>query len=177
MPFAIELGLDPVSAAIVQETRQQLTADALRLVLEPHRAGPHVTLATCARLDVAACRQELAELAASSPPPAVHFASLGVFPADRSVVFLAPVVTDDLLLLHRRFHERFRAYAEDSGTLYLPGQWVPHCTLAERIERAAVPQVIAICQRLPLPLSARLDTIGILEFPSLRRHATLPFTG
>jgi len=51
---------------------------------------------------------------------------------------------------------------------YRPDNWVPHCTLAERIPASLLPDVIAIARRLPLPLAGQVDTVQLAEFPAAR---------
>jgi len=47
------------------------------------------------------------------------------------VVFLAPVVTAELLEIHRSFHEGLEARYILSDSYYLPERWVPHCTISQ----------------------------------------------
>lgn len=178
MPFGVELYLDPVSAATVQHMWGQL-ADVLALPprtdsTAAEQARPHITLGICQDLDVEVCERSLADFAATMSALVVHFASIGVFATDPAHVFLAPIVTDDVLTVHRRFHERFRAFALNPGEHYLPGQWVPHCTLAEAIAQTEVPRAVDACQQMALPFRARMEEMGLLEFPARHRHAVFP---
>ena len=50
------------------------------------------------------------------------------------MVFLAPVVTRELLELHIRLHRMPPVVAGTRREYYLPGRWVPHCTIAEGLE-------------------------------------------
>jgi 2'-5' RNA ligase len=177
MPFAVELFLDPTSASTVRRLWRDLAeadtapappADAMIAA----GARPHITLGACERLDVAACETYLAGFAATTPAPTVGFASLGVFPTEPMVVFLAPVVTADLLAIHDGFHRWFRELAGEPWGHYLPGRWVPHCTLALDLPLTAVPAVAERCLRAPLPSEARLLEVGLVEFEPFRslRH-------
>jgi len=169
MPFAVELFLDSASAAVVRRLWRDLAAadPAGAWRVDPVLAGgarPHVTLGVCDRLDVAACEDFLAGFAAGIPAPVVSLASLGVFATDLAVVFLAPVVTTELLALHDRFHLEFRELAGGPWAHYLPGQWVPHCTVALGVPRSAVGETVVRCLSVRLPIPGRLEEVGLVEF-------------
>ena len=50
-------------------------------------------------------------------------------PLPKNVLFLAAVVSPALLALHRDWHDRAAAFSSVCRPHYLPGRWVPHCTL------------------------------------------------
>src|SRR5438093_10893598 len=109
MPFAIELALDPESAAVVRRAWREL-ADAGIEYMAASGAGPHVSLGIWESLDRDRAEAELVRFAAETPPIRVRFASVGLFP--RVAVFLAPTVTTALLELHAGFHRRFDRLGE-----------------------------------------------------------------
>ena len=61
---------------------------------------------------------------------ALSFASVGSFPGSKGVAFLAPVMTAELAAVHERFHAELAAFGSGAWPHYLPGRWVPHCTIA-----------------------------------------------
>lgn len=164
MSFAIEMSLDPVSAETVRRVWRDLAVSGVTPGMHQSGARPHVTLGVCDRLDVEGCSRFLADFAAANPAPMVRFSSIGIFATDPAAVFLAPVVTADLLALHNRFHEWFREVAGDPWAYYLPGQWVPHCTLAMELPLAGVPRAVDVCRAVRLPLDGRLEEVGVVEF-------------
>ena len=104
------------------------------------------------------------------------FASLGVFfnGAD-GIVFLAPVVTHELLSIHGAFHAAFAHYAVAELDYYLPGNWVPHCTLALNVPRDRVPAVVDASSRLAgLPLRGRFESMGLFQFQPAKDIYTAP---
>jgi 2'-5' RNA ligase len=175
MPFAVEMMLDDVSADVVRYTWRDLAALGIAPWSHESGARPHVTLGVCEKVDQSACARFLADFAAEHPAPAVRFSSIGVFASDPAVVFLAPVVTADLLGLHMRFHDRFRELATDPWAYYLPGQWVPHCTLAMECPVALIPKAVDICRAVSLPLDGRLEAVGIVEFRPVVYRETFRF--
>jgi len=168
MRYVIMLTLDPASTATIERVEREIAdVHALHRPFDSE-VGPHVTLAACEKLDLSACVPLLAEWAGGIEDRRVRFESLGVFLLDSAVVFAAPVVTRALLAFHARVHHGLREIATELATPYLPDNWVPHCTLAERIPASLLPDVITIACGLPLPLAVQFDTLQIAEFPAAR---------
>ena len=175
MPFTVEMFLDPGSAALVRDVWQRLAAAGVPVAVQAAGARPHLTLAACERLRVESFEGFLQGFAATASAPAVSFASLGIFPTEPAVVFLAPVVTTDLIALHERLHRRLPEFADGLGDYYLPGRWVPHCTLGERVPGDSLPHTIDLCRCLSLPTNGRLEEVGLVEHRPLYRRAAFRF--
>ena len=175
MPFAVGVSLDPASAAVVGELIHDVLAVTGADLTHVSETSPHLTLAVAEEVEVPAVEQLLAEIAGSMPAPALTFSHLGVFLGDERVVFLASVVTAELIAFHLAFHRRFEAMARDQSPLYLPGRWVPHCTLARDLAPDAIPRAVGACGQLVLPHKARLSRIVLASFPApdVRRAVAL----
>jgi 2'-5' RNA ligase len=171
MPYAIELVLDPETAAVVQRAWREL-ADAGIEYMAASGARPHVSLGIWETLDHEAAEAELKRFAAETPPVSLTLASVGLFPG--VAVFLAPTVTAELLELHAGFHRRFGPLGRAPWDHYRPGIWVPHCTLAMELAPGRFSDALAIAARTPLPLEARLIEVGIVEFRPVKELMTCP---
>lgn len=143
--------------------------------------APHVTLALYENSDAANRAKITAvaqNIAAVFEAPTVRFASFGMFPGkEKTVLFLAPIVTSPLLEFHKKFHELSTREGLTGNGLYLPGEWVPHCTLDERTSDQDAEQMMSSAfGRLKgrMPLQARLDVVEVLEvgetIKSVARH-------
>ncbi|MHC4819653.1 MAG: 2'-5' RNA ligase family protein, partial [Planctomycetota bacterium] len=75
-------------------------------------------------------------------------------------------VTDDLLELHRRWH----AASPGSNEHYLPGRWVPHCTVGILLEGPALSEALEAA-RSALPIRGRFGELALITF---ERHALTP---
>jgi 2'-5' RNA ligase len=166
MPYAIELALDPESAAVVRRAWHEL-ANAGIEYMAASGARPHVSLGIWESLDRERAEAEVARFAAETSPVRVSFASVGLFP--RVAVFLAPTVTADLLELHAGFHRRLARFGAAPWAHYRPGVWVPHCTLAMDLGPDRFGDALAIADRVPLPLECRLVEVGIVEFRPVKQ--------
>ena len=94
---------------------------------------PHITIADYNELDVNLYIEKLKEFVAiQENMTAVTFPSVGTFPTN-GTIFLAPTITDELLRLHHSYHNYFKTFHDNLNSYYVPGKWVPHCTIANEL--------------------------------------------
>ncbi|MGT2862433.1 2'-5' RNA ligase family protein [Streptococcus gallinaceus] len=73
---------------------------------------------------------------------AVTFSSVGSF-LRSGTVYLSPVLSSELYQCHARVYERLTVSAD---SLYSPGKWIPHMTLANYLAEDELPAAFALCQ-------------------------------
>jgi 2'-5' RNA ligase len=168
--FAVELFFDPSGDAAVRRVWSELGGP----VLASATARPHITLAVYGRVEPEPFAAALADWAAAADPLDLRLASVGVFPGEARVIFLAPVVTAELLDLHNGFHAAFEGEGEEPWSHYRPGEWVPHCTLAMEIDPAALHRALDVAREAPLPIPVRLSAVGLVEFRPVVERAAIP---
>lgn len=166
MPFALELFFDPRC-----ETRLRRVIQVLRetqiggtVLISDVKARFHITLACCDDADEAKMCQVVEELAHATPTLPVILSSLGMFPSAETVLFLAPVVDQELLDVHRALFDRLPAFTSTPWKLYSPGRWVPHCTLAMKLPRDGVQKALDHLMQSAFPITGELVEIGVSEF-------------
>ncbi|WP_088322221.1 2'-5' RNA ligase family protein [Bacillus cereus] len=123
--YAIIATFDRVFTHKITELQNELT----NVIGTNQLAGvePHITLADYNELDVHLYTEKLGEFVAiQENMDAVTFPSNGT-------VFLAPTVIDELLKLHHSYHDYFKTFHDNPNSYYVPGKWVPHCTIANRL--------------------------------------------
>ncbi|MGG0723976.1 2'-5' RNA ligase family protein [Bacillus mycoides] len=126
--YAIIATFDRVFTYKIRELQSELT----NIIGTNQLAGvePHITLADYNELDVNLYTEKLEEFVAFQENiAAVTFPSVGNFPTNRTI-FLAPTITDELLRLHHSYHDYFKTFHDSPQSYYVPGKWVPHCTIA-----------------------------------------------
>jgi 2'-5' RNA ligase len=177
MPFAIQLFFDPASDAAVRRLWAELASAEVPFPLQDSGNRPHVSLAIYSELNTALCAGLLNSFAQTHSPFALTIASLGIFPGEQAVVFLAPIVSSSLLDLHRQVHQLL----QDTGTLpsayYLPGRWTPHCTLATRVSPQLLSQALAVGLAMSFPLPISIEEIGVIEYPPVKHLFSFRLTG
>jgi 2'-5' RNA ligase len=170
MPFAITMPLDAQSAPRVVALWRHL-ADAgcgdgmLRLGYTPH-----VTLAICPDdTPEPTLRAALTQIARTCAATSLTLASLGTFTGPPATLFLAPVVTAELLALHATTLATLAAV--EVSPHYRSGCWVPHVTLAE--ELPAPGTAIAALAEIGLPIPACVERVELVRFRPVRVLAAL----
>jgi hypothetical protein len=164
MAYGLELQLDPPTEATVWELRRTLAAAGLP-TLAATRECPHLSLVRFDTADPAAAGRALAAFAAGESPLDLVFPCLGVFTRPAAFVFLGPVVSVDLLAFHRRVHTWAAGTGPVHNDVYVPGRWVPHCSLTLPLTPAQLPTAVAACQAIPFPLVARGARLGMTHYP------------
>ncbi|MGH3905024.1 MAG: 2'-5' RNA ligase family protein [Pseudonocardiaceae bacterium] len=125
------------------------------------RFPPHVTFGAGASIPArarTAVRDELALLTL----PGVWLSTLATFPNANNVLMLAAVVDTELLAVHSAVHDALAGKVRQPSVLHLPGSWVPHCTLAERITPAQLSTGFARLHPVA-PVRATLGPIAVLD--------------
>jgi 2'-5' RNA ligase len=177
MGYAVELNLSRDGAARVVKVWESLAREGINSVMLDLGAQPHISLAVLEDLNPEALRGDLIRFAEVTPPLPVDLASAGTFPTTEGVVFLAPVVTQELLAVHSRFHSLLRERGIDSAEYYWPGKWVPHCTVAIDLAPDKLGAALEMCVQSEAFGTVELDEVSLIEFRPVREIYTFPLGG
>jgi len=163
MPYALQLYFDPSTDATVRQLWRRFEGAGIAGHLVETANRPHLTLVIYDDLDVVTAERELLLFVPTLAPFPVTFAHVGVFTQPSPVVFLAPVVTIDLLDLHQVTHERFAGFGTGPHPFYLPRRWTPHCTIALHVDRQTLPLSMEVTQEISLPMTGTVTELGIVR--------------
>src|ERR1700722_14365449 len=141
MPYAVTLRLDENAAGQVRRLRVDTAIDY----------APHLTLAVYP--DDSDIKDTVATLVAEGHAMPVAFAALGLFPGEGSVLWVAPVATEELL----RRHATLLGALPAAHPHYRPGAWVPHVTLAQHVPARRVATAVADLAAAWQPFSGSFD--------------------
>lgn len=170
MPYAVELRFDEDLARRVRALWRALVEIGAGSFGPGGEPVPHLSLAVYDdedEVDAAAASDLVAELAARGARSEIAFASLGVFPTEENVLFLAPVVTPTLLDLHAAYHAMAQHLGATCRPYYLPGRWVPHCTLSMQGSIAGVQDGLGHLAARWTPLCGTLRSVALIRVPPL----------
>jgi 2'-5' RNA ligase len=159
--FTVQLDLDAGTDAEIAAIADRLARvvpdlETVRQIGDVH----HVSLGVYDELPLDLVVPKLERFAERLTPLNLRLANVGIFPGD--VIFFGPVVTDELLKLHRRFHVAFARFSGSCWANYHPGVWVPHVTVALNVRRVAI--AVEQVMRDWKPVSAKLDALRLIEF-------------
>jgi 2'-5' RNA ligase len=169
MPFAIELFFEP---SFDQEVRQVWAGVSAQAAVENWMARkgsrPHLALAVFEEGDLEGLLAVLKDLAAASKPFEVRLESFGSFAGQEGVLFLAPVVTRDLLAAHQACQARIQGLVKGSWAYYNVDRLVFHCTANMGLDPEGLGRALAAARTAALPIIGQVASIGLVEFPEVR---------
>jgi 2'-5' RNA ligase len=159
MGFAVEMYFDERSTQIIQRIWQDIDSINLKL-----NASPHISLSLHENVDIELIKQILESFTSQHQKISINIPSISTFLAEEGILFLAPVVTEPLLNLHKEFHHLLKISGIESQYNYKPGNWVPHCTLDMELGKVDLQQKYMTCRDLEKMSDVTLESIGLVYF-------------
>ncbi len=172
MPFAVELFFDPDADRRVCDIWSELARAKVNSFMIDGHYRPHVTLGVLNEYVSPAFEHEFQRYTKGLKQFPLKLDCLGIFPRPEGVVYLGAVVTDQLLSIHREFQTRFANLMTGARPYYMPGNWIPHCTLAYGLAIEAIPSAVEISARVTLPVNTTVTEISLVEVPKHREVLT-----
>jgi 2'-5' RNA ligase len=159
---AIEMYFDDLADASVRKLWRALADAGLpSLATFTHRRHrPHVSLTVAGSLAGADLTHLRSVLRAHQPTLQPYV--LGTFPGSGGALFLGVPVTTELLAFHADVHAALAAQPVDHWPHYLPGNWVPHCTLAEGLGKDEASAAFGLVYGYE-PITATIASAGIKD--------------
>ncbi|MFC2074951.1 2'-5' RNA ligase family protein [Bdellovibrionota bacterium] len=179
MLFAVELYFDNSSKESFLDLWKVISNNGLQTINDGI-SQPHITLGVWNTLDSIKAREQLVSFAKSITPFDVDFASIGIFTADKqnpnngSVLYLAPVVTQELLETHKNFHDRNPSFGQGPWEHYSPGSWVPHSTIGLELNQKQLVESLKICLDFKFQIKVKVESIGLIEYQPAKLHCQIP---
>lgn len=129
--FGVILKFDKNSSNRISEIQSSLTEvedeDQFQIYDIFYGVGPHITFALYDDVELPVIVDAIQNTFQNTTQIPINFASIALFPG--SVLYLAPCVTIELLKLHNLFHKNAASLTRTCNSHYLPGAWIPHCSL------------------------------------------------
>ncbi len=173
MPFAVEMFFDEKADKIIRNVWTDLARAKITSSMIDGNYRPHVTLGVFEGYTSPKFEDELRFFTEKRGEFPIKLDYLGVFPRPEGVVYFGTVVTEHLLSVHSEYTKLFAPLVSGVRPYYLPGSWVPHCTLACGLSMDAIPTAVEVCSRIVLPILAQVTQIALVEIPKHREVLTL----
>jgi 2'-5' RNA ligase len=122
---------------------------------------PHVTFAvakTIPRKTRDALKDELRTLSI----PNLWLSNLGTFPNTENILMLGAVVDAELLAVHSAIHDALAGRVTSPSAYWMPGSWVPHCTLTQGVEHHQMVEGFAALHPVDR-IQARVQQVAIVD--------------
>jgi 2'-5' RNA ligase len=173
MPYSVELYLNETSEKAIRAIWEAIDRAGISNYLPEAGARPHISL-TCydEGIDIRHFTEALGDFAASWKQIHITFSYIGVFP--KGIVFLGHTVTGRLIETHKAFHHRLSSWLDESFELYLPGTWIPHCSVAMNLPPEDVAAAVDIVRTFPLPMDAVLERVALVSYPPTKELGVFP---
>jgi 2'-5' RNA ligase len=163
--------------AFFDDEADKKVRDLWRQIGVRHEHAPHLTYAVAGTIGPKV-RKELREDLERLWMPDLWLHTLGTFSTVDNVLMLGAVVDNELLAVHSAIHDVLASKVKNPSAYYLPGNWVPHCTLAADIDDDAVKAAFA--KIFPVdPIRAKVREVSIVdtqtgEIDVLKKASTAP---
>ena len=162
--LAVEYYFDPQTEKQILDFRNSIYQQGVRPVLGAMNDRPHISLAVFGRVDPQPLVNLSREFSRQLTPFEIQLSAIGVFPTEDNVLFLIPAANSRLLQVHAEFHELVKQERIVCSPLYLPGNWVPHCTLEFDLSKAQLKKALQLSQAAFTPLKGTLVELGVVAF-------------
>ena len=168
MAYGIGLVFDPQTEAHIREVWCTLARQGFATPLARPGCLPHVSLILSETLRVDDLARDLDGLAHSPRRLEVRISHVGVFTEPEIVLFYGLTPTARLLRFHADVERICRRWSAAITARTHPGVWVPHCTLAGRVEASRLSEAIAAAATPTLPWVANQVRLAIVQFDQVR---------
>lgn len=147
----------------VKEIWRELKEQDLSYYIDEVKDGrPHITLASYEQLDKKDYIRKLEAFYDDAEKIEITLNTVSSF-LNVGTIFLAPTVTEKLLSLHSAHHHYFEAFNGSANSLYFPGQWIPHCTVANQLKPDDLANVFQYCFQEVKPIVGHIAGVALIE--------------
>jgi hypothetical protein len=164
MAYGIGLVFDHQTEAHIREVWCRLASQGFATPLARSGCLPYVSLILSETLHVDDLARDLEGLGHPPRRLEVRVSHVGVFTEPEIVLFYGMTPTDRLLRLHADVERIYRRWSSGIIARTQSGVWVPHCTLAGRMEASRLSEAIAAAATPTLPWVANEVRLAIVQF-------------
>ena len=162
--YAVELIFDEESQKKINKIRELLSSSGVHDEAVPTN---HVSIADFETDDLEGLKVKVNEFANNIDKFKLNLAMVGTFMTKENVIFLQPVMTDELMNVHKMFLDSMKDFDGKANEYYNHNKWVPHCTIAIRLSDEELIKGFETLKSISfLPIEVTVDKIDILNYPS-----------
>ncbi len=177
MAYGIGLVFDHQTEVHIREVWCKLASQGFATPLARPGCLPHVSLILSETLRVDDLARDIEGLEYSPHRLEVRCSHVGVFTEPEIVLFYGMTPTDSLLRLHADVERIYRRWSSAINPHSHSGVWVPHCTLAGRVDASRLSEAISATATLTLPWVADQVRLAIVQFDQWRVDMLRVFPG
>ena len=169
--YAIVLYFDDATNKIIGNVIERAAVLSGNSYMLDINIPPHVTLGCFFSDEQSDMLKKVEPFTKNITPFEVTFHSIGAF--EPYVLFASPVKDECLTQLNALLHESLlNSYKPAENANYLPDRWMPHCSLAVRLDAEQFAKAKAIESEIDLPFTARVTKIALAKCNPYNEVAT-----
>jgi hypothetical protein len=162
MRLAVELLFDSESEHTLRGLWKALSEELGQPnALEGRSTTPHISLSAFEATELGKLWEALREACRGRKAWDVQLNSVGTFPGDEGVLFLAPAPSLELLKMHEDFHAGLIRMGARVRPYYYPGQLAFHCTLDIGLPSEKLAAAMLGLKK-HLPLKATVQSVALM---------------
>ena len=174
MSFSVECYFDSAAEDAVRNIWRSLSEKKINSRMLDVGARPHISLIVAEGDPPTELIERLRDFVVSRHEIQLQFGSVGLFPNDLGVLFLAPRASIQLDHFHLDWCTAIEPLDLAVWDYYRAANWTPHCTLAVGLTPDQLGPAFDVCRSTPYPLSAEIREIGLVKLQPLERVRTFP---
>lgn len=163
MNYAIELVFDNESQMVINELRTKLNDNGVH---DEAVKLNHISIGDYKTDNIEELKNKVIEFSKTIKPFELSLVSVGTFMTKENVIFLEPIMTDELIDIHKRFIEYMKDFDGVLNPYYDIDKWMPHCTISIRLSDEELFKGIKLLKEIiRLPIKVIVDKIDIINYP------------
>lgn len=166
MSWAIKIFFDARMDGAVRAMWTSLEGLDLSYQMSTSGYRPHLTLLGMEDCNIKSAETCLKIMATHSRQFALCVGAVGIFPQEPATVYLSPTICPELQHVYLHLIENRKHFGSKFSPYYLPEAWIPHITLACRLNSNDLDKAASLVCAQFKPLIGRAHSIALVHIPS-----------
>ena len=163
MSYSVLLQFDYLSDESIMKLWESISEYTGNYNLLDAELRPHITISTFDDTNIDELCDKVSSFSKNISEFKLWLWSIGIFPFDPRVFYLAPVPSIELIRVYQDFYTTFVDQLEGISSYCLQDHWVPHCATAIDIPSSDAHKVLSILLEQFTPIEAVVREIAIIE--------------
>ncbi len=164
MSLGVVFYFDDESNKIIREIWQRLCDKGICSEMLDTKSIPHISIASFDSNRITEIIDRAEQFSRTIRSFKLNLTSIGCFPGENGIVYLAPKVTSEFLDVHNSFYEYYKDEVFYPNQLYMPDKIVPHCTMTINVDRKRALMAVDMLMDECLPFEVTITAIGFAEY-------------
>lgn len=162
--YGVVAHFDQDTELYIKRIWKELSVNAVsKYAEEVQDRRPHITIAGYdSDVDIEKLIRDFDYFYKSKKQLSITMNSLGTF-LNTGILFVAPVPSKELLTFHANHHSFFEKYQKHAEAQYLPNHWIPHCTIANRLNDENLKEAVSYCTKRMERIHAVIIEISVIK--------------